>query len=179
MQVEEANPLVHYDAPAAPAPNPGLFRLIVDQGPDAVVFANHQGKIHIWNNAAAELFGYLRNEAIGQSLDIIISDHLRQAHWKGFRTAMASGHTKHGKRALRTKAIHKDGRKLYVSLAFSIVKDQEGVVIGAVATARESKEKSDPEWPLPRDQERKCDDVPLQGDCICGDEQRRYRGDRP
>lgn len=179
MQVEEANPLVHYDAPAAPAPNPGLFRLIVDQGPDAVVFANHQGKIHIWNKAAAELFGYLRKEAIGQSLDIIIPDHLRQAHWKGFGTAMASGHTKHGKRALRTKAIHKSGRKLYVSLAFSIVKDREGVVIGAMATARESKEKSDADWSISRGQERNCDAVPLEGDGVCGAEQRRFRGERP
>jgi PAS domain S-box-containing protein len=102
MQVEGTHPLIHHDAPEVPAPNLELFRLIVDQGPDAVVFANPEGKIHIWNNAAAELFGYLRKEAIGQSLDIIIPDRLRQAHWEGFGTAMASGYTKLG------KTCHKD-----------------------------------------------------------------------
>ena len=138
MQVEEAKALVRSAAHAAPAPNMGLLQLIVEQGPDAVIFANHQGKIHIWNNAATELFGYLRNEALGQSLDIIIPDHLRNAHWDGFASAMASGHTKHGKSAFRTRAIHKNGGKLYVSLAFSIVKDRDGKVIGAMATARVS-----------------------------------------
>ena len=49
---------------------------------------------------------------------------------------MASGHTKHGTRALKTRATHKAGHKLYVSLAFSVVKDREGKVIGAMATAR-------------------------------------------
>ena len=50
--------------------------------------------------------------------------------------AVASGHTKHGPRALKTRATQKAGHKLYVSLAFSVVKDREGKVIGAMATAR-------------------------------------------
>ena len=85
----------------------------------------------------AAFFGYLPEEAIGRSLDIIIPEHLRPAHWEGFGMAVASGHTKHGRRALKTRATHKTGKKLYVSLAFSVVKDREGKVIGAMATARE------------------------------------------
>lgn len=142
MQVEEAKSLVRSEVPSTPAPDMRLFQLIVEQGPDAVIFANHQGKIQVWNNAATEFFGYLPNEALGQSLDIIIPDHLRTAHWGGFAAAMASGHTKHGKSALRTRAIHKGGGKLYVSLAFSIVKDRDGKVIGAMATARVPEGKS-------------------------------------
>jgi PAS domain S-box-containing protein len=114
-----------------------VFRLVVDQGPDAVIFADRQGVIQIWNNAAVDLFGYLLEEAIGRSLDIIIPEHLRHAHWESFGKAVASGHTKHGRRALKTRATHKAGQKLYVSLAFSVVKDREGKVIGAMATARE------------------------------------------
>ena len=37
---------------------------------------------------------------------------------------------------MKTRATHKDGQKLYVSLAFSVVKDREGKVIGAMATVR-------------------------------------------
>jgi len=119
------------------AENLEVFRLVVDQGPDAVIFADRQGVIQIWNNAAVDLFGYLPKEAIGRSLDIIIPEHLRHAHWESFGIAVASGHTKHGRRALKTRATHKAGQKLYVSLAFSVVKDREGKVIGAMATARE------------------------------------------
>jgi PAS domain S-box-containing protein len=113
-----------------------LFRLVVEQAPDGIIFTDRAGVIQIWNSAAAELFGYLPEEAVGRPLDIIIPEHLRHAHWEGFGKAVASGHTKHGTRALTTRATHKAGHKLYVSLAFSVVKDREGKVIGAMATAR-------------------------------------------
>jgi PAS domain S-box-containing protein len=114
-----------------------LFRLIVEEAPDGIIFADREGVVQVWNNAAADLFGYLAEEAVGRTLDIIIPEHLRRAHWEGFSKAVASGQTKHGRRALKTRATHKAGHKLYVSLAFSVVKDREGQVIGAMATARE------------------------------------------
>ena len=113
-----------------------LFRLVVEQAPDGIIFADREGVIQIWNSAAAELFGYLPEEAVGRTLDIIIPEHLRPTHWEGFGKAVASGHTKHGTGALKTRATHKAGHKLYVSLAFSVVNDREGTVIGAMATAR-------------------------------------------
>ena len=113
-----------------------LFRLVVEQAPDGIIFADRAGVIQIWNRAAAELFGYLPEEAVGRPLDIIVPEHLRHAHWEGFGNAMASGHTKHGTRAMKTRATHKAGNKLYVSLAFAVVKDRDGKVIGAMATAR-------------------------------------------
>ena len=114
-----------------------IVRLIVDQAPDGIIFADRQGMIQAWNNAAADIFGYPRDEVIGRSLDIIIPEHLRRAHWEGFGKALSSGHTKHGRLAIKTRATHKNGQKLYVSLAFSVVKDREDNVIGAMATARE------------------------------------------
>ena len=113
-----------------------LFRLVIEQAPDGIIFADREGVIRIWNSAAAELFGFLPEEAVGRHLDIIVPEHLRHAHWEGFGKAVASGHTKHGTDAMKTRATHKAGQKLYVSLAFSVVKDREGKVIGAMATAR-------------------------------------------
>lgn len=118
-----------------------IFRLIVDQAPDAIIFADRQGMIQVWNNAAADIFGQPRDEVIGRSLDIIIPEHLRRAHWEGFGKAVASGHTKHERLAIKTRATRKTGQKIYVSLTFSVVKDREGKVIGAMATAREYIEK--------------------------------------
>ena len=113
-----------------------VFRLVVEQAPDGIIFADREGVIQIWNSTAAELFGYLPEEAVGRTLDIIIPEHLRPTHWEGFGKAVASGYTKHGTGAMKTRATHKAGQKLYVSLAFSVVKDREGQVIGAMATAR-------------------------------------------
>ena len=113
-----------------------LFRLVVEQAPDGIIVTDREGVIQVWNSAAAELFGYPPEEAVGRPLDIIIPEHLRHAHWEGFGKAVASGHTKHGTGAVKTRATHKAGHKVYVTLAFSVVKDQEGKVIGAMATAR-------------------------------------------
>lgn len=117
--------------------NQELFRLLVEQAPDAIIFADREGTIRVWNESAAALFGYAPDEVIGRSLDIIIPEHLRRAHWEGFHQAIARGQTKLGRQALKTRATPKTGQKLYVTLAFAVIKDREGKVMGAIATARE------------------------------------------
>ncbi|HWG47901.1 MAG TPA: PAS domain S-box protein [Gemmataceae bacterium] len=117
--------------------NQEFFRLLVEQSPDAIIFADREGTIRVWNESAAALFGYAPDEAIGRSLDLIIPEHLRRAHWEGFHQAIARGQTKLGRQALKTRATPKSGQKLYVSLAFAVLKDREGNVMGAIATARE------------------------------------------
>ncbi len=124
--------------------NQELFRLLVEQAPDAIIFADRDGTIRVWNASAAALFGYAAEEAIGRSLDLIIPEHLRRAHWEGFHQAIAHGQTKLGRQALKTRALPKTGQKLYVSLAFAVVKDREGNAIGAIATAREFIDKDKP-----------------------------------
>jgi PAS domain S-box-containing protein len=103
--------------------------------PDALVFADPEGIVRIWNERAEMLFGYSAQEAIGQSLDLIIPEHLRERHWQGYRRAIAAGGTRPDARPMLTRATHKDGGKLYVEFAFAIV-TEEGRVLGALATAR-------------------------------------------
>ncbi len=117
--------------------NQELFRLLVEQAPDAIIFADREGTIRVWNDSAAVLFGYAPDEAIGHSLDLIIPEHLRRAHWESFHRAIARGQTKLGRQALKTRATPKTGQKLYVTLAFAVIKDREGKAMGAIATARE------------------------------------------
>lgn len=64
---------------------------ILEQVADAVIYSNREGTIRPWNRAATALFGYSADEALGANLDLIISEHLRAAHWKGFDAAMTSG----------------------------------------------------------------------------------------
>lgn len=115
-----------------------LFQAVVEQAPDAIIFADRDGMIRIWNAAATDIFGYLPDEAIGQSLDIIIPEHLRRAHWEGFHKAIGSGHTAQGSKALRTRATHRTGQKLYVTLAFSVINGKQDNAFGAMATARKA-----------------------------------------
>jgi len=116
---------------------PALAEWIIEQTADAVIYANRSGAIVRWNRAAATLFGYSAAEALGQNLDLIIPQHLRAAHWRGFEAAMTSGHTRLHGRATLTRAIRKTGQKLYVEMTFAMVKNHEGEVHGSVAIARD------------------------------------------
>ena len=110
---------------------------ILAQAPDAIIFADRDGVIQLWNIGAEVLFGFPAAEIIGSTLDVIIPERFRQAHWEGFRRAVASGHTRHGGSVRTTRAVHKSGRKLYVDLTFGLVKDDSGSVIGSVAVGRD------------------------------------------
>ncbi len=113
-----------------------LHQLLVEQSPDALIFADREGVIRLWNARAEALFGYSAQEALGQSLDLIIPEHLRERHWQGYRRAMAEGRTRLGDTAMLTRAAPKDGGKVYVELAFGVLTDPAGGVLGALATGR-------------------------------------------
>jgi PAS domain S-box-containing protein len=118
-----------------------LFESLVAQAPDAMIFADRDGLVRVWNSSAQALFGYAAAEVIGGSLDLIIPERLRSAHWQGFRTAIDTGNAKYLGRVLTTRALHQDGRKLYVDLSFALVRDQTGIIIGSLAIARDCTER--------------------------------------
>lgn len=121
--------------------SPRLADWILEQTTDALIYADRQGVILRWNAAAASLFGYSAPQAVGQSLDLIIPEHLRAAHWKGFDEAMARGTGRLAGRPTLTRALRKDGGKLYVEMTFAVVKDDAGAVVGSVAIARDVTER--------------------------------------
>lgn len=127
MQLARAFENAHFD----------LFRAIVEQAPDAIIFADRDGAIRVWNRAAETVFGYAAAEVLGGSLDVIIPERLRRAHWEGFHRAIDSGQTKLGARALTTRSVHKNGSKLYVELSFGLVRNGAGAIAGALAVGRD------------------------------------------
>ena len=114
-----------------------LQELLIEQSPDAVIFADSAGMIRIWNAAAERIFGFTKNDALGANLNIIIPERLRDAHWRGFERALAERTTKYAGQALPTKAVRSDGSQIYVELTFAIVIDAGGEVLGALAHARD------------------------------------------
>ncbi len=118
-----------------------LHAALLDQGPDAVIFAGTDGVITYWNEAATRIFGQSVSAAMGQNLDIIIPEQYREAHWTGFDRALAAGDTKYRGQSLATRSVRTDGEKIYVELSFAIIKDASGTAIGAIATARDITER--------------------------------------
>jgi PAS domain S-box-containing protein len=117
--------------------NLNLFQAIVEHAPDSIIFADRSGAIRVWNRGAETVFGYSADEMQGCNLDVIILEYLRSAHWQGFHRAIDTGQTKYETRVLTTRSVHKNGSKHYVDMSFGLVRDAMGVVVGALALARD------------------------------------------
>jgi PAS domain S-box-containing protein len=104
---------------------------------DAVVVADASGSINLWNPAAERLFGFTQPEALGNSLDLIIPERLRERHWTGYRKTMSSGETRYGREVLRVPAVHKDGRALSIAFTVGLLHGPQRETTGIVAVIRD------------------------------------------
>jgi PAS domain S-box-containing protein len=115
-----------------------LCRRIVEDAPDVIIFADREGVIRLWNAGAQAVFGYQPEEAIGQTLDLIVPERLRERHWKGFRRVIATGVTRYGREELlAVPAIGKDGGRISVEFSIVMLRDAAGELLGIAAILRD------------------------------------------
>jgi len=113
------------------------YEQLVEVISDAIVVADATGVINVWNPAAERLFGFTQAEALGNSLDLIIPERLRERHWAGYGKTMASGETRYSRDLLRVPALHKDGRALSIAFTVGLLYGSQQEVIGIVAVIRD------------------------------------------
>lgn len=116
---------------------PWIFQRIVDELPEAVIFADRGGLIRLWNHGAEVMFGYSAEEALGQTLDLIIPERFRARHWEGYRKVMETGITRYGRELLAVPAVRKDGRRISLEFSIALVRDDAGGLAGAAAVIRD------------------------------------------
>ena len=114
---------------------------IVSFAPDAILFSDNEGIIRLWNRGAEMIFGFSAAEAIGQSLNLIIPERLREVHWQGYHRVMATGETRYGKDLLAVPALHKDGHQLSCEFSIVMLKDAQGKVLGIASIMRDVTER--------------------------------------
>ena len=113
------------------------FKALVDAVGDAVIAADAEGAITLWNPAAERMFGFTPMEALGKSLDLITPHRHQKRHWDGYYKTMESGKTKYGNDVLRVPAVHKDGHALSIAFTVALLFDSEGKVSAIVAVIRD------------------------------------------
>jgi len=98
----------------------------------ALIAADRTGKIQLWSAGAERLFGYSREEAVGQMLDLIVPAEYREMHWKGFHQAMNAGTAKAEGQPFELPVSRRD-RVETVPGQFVLLRDGYRNVIGAMA----------------------------------------------
>jgi PAS domain S-box-containing protein len=114
-----------------------LCRKIVEETQEAIIFADRSGVIRLWNAGAQEIFGYSADEAMGQTLDLIIPERLRARHWEGYHDVMATGRTRYGRELLAVPALRKDGTRISLEFTIVLLRDNKGEIVGTAALIRE------------------------------------------
>jgi PAS domain S-box-containing protein len=106
---------------------------IVESSDAAILSSTLDGRIASWNAGARRIFGYTAEEVIGQPIAILVPVE-RQAEENAILNLLQTGEQVDH---LETVRLHKNGRRIDVSLTVSPVRDQFGKVIGASKVARD------------------------------------------
>jgi PAS domain S-box-containing protein len=118
---------------------------LIDAVGDAVVVADTDGNIVLWNPAATRIFGFAEEEAMGRPLDLIIPERQRSRHNEGYAKTVATGITRYGASVLRVPAQHKDGRRLSIAFTVALLTSADGSVSGVAAVVRDETERFEQE----------------------------------
>ena len=106
---------------------------IVESSYDAIISYTLDGRITSWNGGARNMFGYTAQEAIGQSVQMLVPKE-RHAEQLGMLATLALGAQV---APIETLRCTKDGTPLEVSVLNSPIRDAQGRVIGAAKIARD------------------------------------------
>jgi PAS domain S-box-containing protein len=108
------------------------FRQLLEAAPDAILQVDEEGRIILLNRVTEEMFGYSREELLGQPVELLIPEDLRKAHG-GHR---ARYRTQPATRAMGTglalEGLRKDGSRFPVEISLSPASSEEGFHVTAI-----------------------------------------------
>lgn len=115
-----------------------LCRQIVREAGDAIIVADRENIIRLWNAGSERIFSYTAAEALGRSLNLIIPERWRERHEESYRRVMATGITRYGQgELLAVPGLHRDGSSLSLEFSLALIKDARGRIAGAAAILRD------------------------------------------
>jgi PAS domain S-box-containing protein len=111
---------------------------IIESSDDAIIGKTPDGTITSWNRGAERLYGYSAIEAIGRPITMIMPPELPDEFPSIMARLLRGERVEH----YETVRVHKDGRRLDVSVTISPIKDLQGRVVGASAIATSARRSS-------------------------------------
>ena len=108
-----------------------LIRNILERAPDAFVSCDSDGVIQEWNAQAETLFGWSRDEAVGENITMVIPARLQAGHRAGMLGFAQSGAGAIINQRVRVPAVHRDGREIPVELSVGSLHTGQGYLATA------------------------------------------------
>ncbi|WP_233624388.1 PAS domain-containing sensor histidine kinase [Actinoplanes sp. ATCC 53533] len=108
-----------------------MFRGLLEAAPDAIVGVTADGRIALLNAQAERLFGYRRDELLGQSVDILVPERVRAAHPGRRLHYFSSPQPRPMGGGVELAAVRKDGSEFPAEISLSALETDQGVIVSA------------------------------------------------
>jgi PAS domain S-box-containing protein len=105
------------------------FRALLDAAPDGIVVCDGQGVLVLVNSEAERMFGYGRDELVGQSIDRLIPEHVRPRHHHHLASYTAEPRTRPMGSNLDLRGRRKDGKEFPVEISLSPFEAERGLLV--------------------------------------------------
>ncbi len=108
------------------------FHSLVETASDAIICANSDGEIILWNRGAESIFGYTAAEAVGQPLTFVMPERFRDKHREGFRRFLATNRPRLIGKTVEMTALRKDGTEFPAELSVTTWNAKQDKFFGSI-----------------------------------------------